>query len=67
MKMADEIISELWKIKDDIAGTYNCDVDALAEHFRTKQDGKYYRVVDLRHPKQADEKKYAAGEDSSDI
>jgi hypothetical protein len=46
--MADEIIKELWKIKDAMANEYGCDVKALVAHLRAKkhEGGKY--VVGLR-------------------
>ena len=34
--MADEIIEELWQIKDSIAQEYGYDVDALVAHLTTK-------------------------------
>jgi hypothetical protein len=34
--MADEIIKELWKIKDAIANEYGCDVKALVARLRAK-------------------------------
>ena len=35
--MADEIIQELWKIKDDMANEHDCDVRALAIHLRDQK------------------------------
>lgn len=35
--MADEIIKELWKIKDAIAKEYGCDVKSLVAHLRAKK------------------------------
>ena len=34
--MADDIIEELWRIKDGIAREYGYDVDALAAHLATQ-------------------------------
>ena len=53
MKMADEIIKELWKVKDAIAKEYGCDVKSLAAHLRAKKREEEERVVDLRSMKQA--------------
>jgi hypothetical protein len=40
MTMADDIIRELWTIKDAIAAEYGCDVKALVAHLRSKtRDG----------------------------
>jgi hypothetical protein len=55
MKMADEIIKELWKIKDAIANEYGCDVKALVAHLRAKKHEEDRQVVDLRAMKQAAE------------
>jgi hypothetical protein len=52
MKMADEIIEELWKIKDSIAEEYADDVRALAAHLRTRKRGGDQQTVDLRGMKQ---------------
>jgi hypothetical protein len=35
--MADEIIKELWKIKDDIAEEYGCDLKAFVSILRAKK------------------------------
>jgi hypothetical protein len=55
MKMADEIIKELWKIKDAIANEYGCDVKALVAHLRAKEHEGEQQVVNLRHMKQTAE------------
>lgn len=55
MKMADEIIKELWKIKDGIANEYGCDVKALVAHLRVKKHEGDQQVVDLRYMKHAAE------------
>ena len=34
--MSDEIIKELWQIKDNIAREHGYDIDALVAHLRTK-------------------------------
>ena len=55
LKMADEIIRELWRIKDSIANEYNCDVKAFIAHLRGKKHEGDQRVVDLRSMKQTTE------------
>lgn len=55
MKMADEIIKELWKIKDGIANEYDCDVKALVAYLRAKKHEGDQQVVDLRYVKQTAE------------
>ena len=56
MKMADEIIKELWKIKDGIANEYGCDVKALVAHLRAKKHEGDRQVVDLRYMKKTAER-----------
>ena len=46
--MSDEIIRELWKVKDAIAREHGYDVDALVAHLRAKQRGDAPRVVDIK-------------------
>jgi len=53
MKMADEIITELWKVKDAIAKEHNCDVKAFVAYLGTKKPEGNNRAVDLRLTKQA--------------
>ena len=35
--MADEIIEELWRIKDDVAREHGYDIDRLAAYFRRRE------------------------------
>jgi hypothetical protein len=35
--MPDEVLTELWRIKDDIARQYGNDVDALVAHLRQRE------------------------------
>ncbi len=56
--MADEIIKELWNIKDGIANEYDYDVKALAAYMKTKNCKVDYQIVDLRSKKQVAEQKY---------
>jgi hypothetical protein len=53
--MADEIIQELWKIKDGIAKEYACDVKALVKHLRTKNNIGGQHLIDLRAMKHGTE------------
>jgi len=46
--MADEIITELWKIKYDIADEFGCYVKALVAHLNRKKSTEGKQVVDLR-------------------
>jgi len=45
--MADEIIEELWAVKDRIAQEHGYDVDALVAHLQAKQKAEARPVVDL--------------------
>ena len=55
IKMADEIIKELWRIKDCISNEHNCDVKAFVSYLRGKKHEGDRRVVDLRSLKQTAE------------
>ncbi len=46
--MADEIIKELWKVKDAIGNEHGCDVKALVAHLRAKKREEDQQLVDLR-------------------
>ena len=45
--MADEIIDELWKIKDGIAQEYGYNVDVLVAHLKAKELSAGQKVVNL--------------------
>ena len=45
--MTDEIIRELWKIKEDIAREYNYDLDALIADLRSEKLAGRPRIADL--------------------
>jgi hypothetical protein len=45
--MADEIIRELWRIKDEIAREYDYDLEALVAHLRDKGRKSGRSAVDL--------------------
>ena len=53
--MPDELIEELWRIKDGIAREHGYDVDALVDHLRTRERMESRRVVDLRAAREAAE------------
>ena len=55
--MADEIIKELWRIKDGIAHEFGNDVKALVAYLKTRKYEGDYKVVDLQAIKQTAEKK----------
>jgi hypothetical protein len=43
--MADEIIQELWRVKDDIAREHEYDLDALVAYLRGKECAGNYHVT----------------------
>ena len=45
--MSDEIIKELWQVKDSIAQEHGYDIEALVVHLQTKKRKKGQKVVDL--------------------
>jgi len=48
MEMPDEIIEELWRIKDSIAEEHGCDVKALVARLRKIKHPKGQQPIDLR-------------------
>ena len=50
--MSDEIIMELWQIKDRIAREHGYDIDALVAHLQAKNRAAGQQVVNLRGMKQ---------------
>ena len=53
--MPDEIIKELWQIKDDIAREHGYDIRALVAHLQSKKRAKGQHVVDLHSQRRAAE------------
>ena len=53
--MPDEIIKELWQIKDGIAREHGYDIEALVAHLQAKERPTGQRVVDLRAGREAAE------------
>lgn len=51
--MPDEIIKELWEIKDSIAREHGYDIDALVAHLHSRKRAEGERVVDLRAMRKA--------------
>ncbi len=45
--MPDEVMKELWEIKDSIAREHGYDIDALVAHLRARERPVGERVVDL--------------------
>jgi hypothetical protein len=58
MKMADEIITEFWNVKDAIAKEYGYDVKAHVADLRAMKREKDKRVIDLRSIEQATYMRY---------
>ncbi len=53
--MSDEIIKELWQIKDGIAREHGYDIEALVAHLQTRKRLEGQQVVDLRAMRKAAE------------
>ncbi len=51
--MADEIIRELWQVKDNIASNHNYDLKRLVKYLRNKKRSGNHQIVDLRSIKKA--------------
>jgi hypothetical protein len=61
MAMPDEIIEELWRIKDTIAEEHGCDVKALVAHLKRRKHGAGQQPIDLRAMKLTAEQDAQAG------
>ena len=53
--MPDDIIKELWQIKDSIARRHEYNIDALVTHLQAKERVRGHRVVELRGTTEATE------------
>ena len=49
--MKDEVITALWKVKEDIAREHDYDVNRLGAMVREKEREYIHRVVDWTHAK----------------
>ena len=47
--MADEIIQELWQVKDNIASEHHYNLKKLVKYLQEKKRKGNHRIVDLRH------------------
>ena len=54
--MPDEIIWELWQIKNSMVREYEYDIDMLVAHLQTRQRPAGQKIVDLRAMKEAGER-----------
>jgi len=45
--MKDEVLQEVWKVKDDLAGRHNYDVRRLAEALKAKEGTSGHIIFDL--------------------
>jgi len=62
--MPDEIIRELWAIKDSIALEYSYDLDSLVSYVRTKKTSENRKIVNLEALKKVSEQNNNVFEDS---
>ena len=44
--MTDEVIQELWRVKDGIARDHGYDLDALIVHLRSREQNCGHRIID---------------------
>ncbi len=61
--MSDEIIEDIWQIKDSIARQHGYDIETLVAHLQTKKRPKGQQVVDLCALRRAAEQDALAGTD----
>jgi hypothetical protein len=51
--MKNEILEELWKVKDDLGEKYGKDIDALANALKKKENDETAKVIDLSRDQKA--------------
>ena len=59
--MADEVIEELWRIKDAMAQEYGYDIARLAADLQGRQGQDGHRLVDLQASRKAGERRTVGG------
>lgn len=52
--MTDEVLAELWKIKDNIAKEHAYDIDRLAAYYQAKQNARAGTTVQEASKKQTE-------------
>ena len=57
--MSDEIIQELWEIKDGMAQEYGHDLDAFVAHLQSRQRTADQKIADLQAMKKAGEQTFS--------
>ena len=57
--MSDEVIEELWRIKDDMARENGYDLARLAADLRHRQQEEGRRIVDLHALREGDQRQLA--------
>ena len=60
MRMKDEIITEVWKVKDAISAEHHHDVRSLLKHLMAEEKSGNFRVVDL-HARQCSSHQTSVG------
>ena len=58
--MADEVIEELWRVKDAMAREHGYDVARLAADLQGRQEEEGHRIVDLQALRKASERTVSA-------
>ena len=59
--MADEVIEELWRIKDAMAQEHGYDIARLVADLQGRQGQDGHRIVDLQASREAGERRLSAG------
>ncbi|MYB54445.1 MAG: hypothetical protein F4X77_19930 [Acidobacteriia bacterium] len=62
--MADEVIEELWRVKEAMARECGYDVTRLAADLQRRQQEHAHRIVDLQALHKAADQEESAGTDS---
>lgn len=62
--MADEVIEELWRIKEAMAQEYDYDVTRLAADLQRSQQEHAHRIVDFQALRKAADQEESPGTDS---
>nr|VFK32960.1 MAG: hypothetical protein BECKMB1821G_GA0114241_11328 [Candidatus Kentron sp. MB]VFK35762.1 MAG: hypothetical protein BECKMB1821I_GA0114274_11438 [Candidatus Kentron sp. MB]VFK77356.1 MAG: hypothetical protein BECKMB1821H_GA0114242_112710 [Candidatus Kentron sp. MB] len=61
--MKDEVLQELWEIKDELARESGYDIEALFKTLRTVQTSSTHPIVNLAVPKSTVEQTVGVGEE----
>lgn len=57
--MKNEILEELWRVKDELAAKHNYDINAMFRDLREREKTSGHRLVDFSKPRRKPQKKSA--------